>query len=89
MGTLTHFAVRLRYVRAAAKMTQRELADRSGVHRQTIAQLELGTREPTWYTVQLLADALGVDCSVFLDPALRKNAGQAEPTAKRKPKRKG
>jgi transcriptional regulator with XRE-family HTH domain len=85
MGTMTHFAARLRDVRAEAKMTQYELADRSGLHRQTIARLELGERQPSWETVQILADVLGVDFSAFADPALRKNAGQAEATpAKRK-----
>jgi transcriptional regulator with XRE-family HTH domain len=80
------FAARLREVRAAAKMTQHELAERSGVHRQTIARLELGTREPTWETVQALARALGVSCQAFeTQPA------EAEtPPAKKTPrKRKG
>jgi transcriptional regulator with XRE-family HTH domain len=59
------FAARLREVRAAAKMTQHEIAERSGVHRQTIAQLETGKRQPTWETAQTLARALGMDCKAF------------------------
>jgi transcriptional regulator with XRE-family HTH domain len=54
------FAARLRQLRADAKLTQEELAERSGVHRQTIARLELGTRKPAWETVLALADTLGV-----------------------------
>ncbi len=98
MEDLPSFAARLREARADAKMTQHELAERSGVHRQTIARLELGTREPTWQTVQLLAGALGVDCRVFGDPSLqppaaepskprgrpRKDAGQDEPAPAKK-----
>jgi DNA-binding XRE family transcriptional regulator len=37
----------------------------TGIHRQTIAQLETGVRQPTWETVQALARALGVDCKAF------------------------
>jgi transcriptional regulator with XRE-family HTH domain len=65
MKTLNNFAARLRQLRADAKLTQEELAERSGAHRQTIARLELGTRQPTWETVQLLAAALGVSCEAF------------------------
>jgi len=101
MKDLPYFAVRLRQLRAEAKMTQQELAQRASSHRQTIAHLEMGTRLPTWETVQLLARALGVDCRVFIDPALqppdaepsrpkrrpRKHTDQAEtPAPKAKPK---
>jgi transcriptional regulator with XRE-family HTH domain len=59
------FSDRLKQLRDAAKMTQHELAARSGVHRQTIATLEAGERVPSWDTVQALARALGVDCKAF------------------------
>jgi transcriptional regulator with XRE-family HTH domain len=73
------FAARLRQARAEAKMTQEELAARSGVHRLTIARLETGARQPTWETVQVLARALGVDCTAF-----QTDAEAATPPAKKK-----
>lgn len=87
-------------MRGEAELTQHELAERSGVHRQSIARLELGTREPSWEMVQKLARALGVPVGRFTDPALiptekaprprrrpRKAAGRVKP-ATRKGKRK-
>lgn len=78
------FAARLREVRAEAKMTQHELSERSGVHRQTIAQLETGVRQPTWETVQLLARALGVDCKAFETETSSKGKSPAKRTRKKK-----
>ncbi|HEY7157275.1 MAG TPA: helix-turn-helix transcriptional regulator [Gemmataceae bacterium] len=60
-----HFAARLRELRSAANLTQGELAKRAGLHRQGIAKLEMGEREPAWATVQALARALGVSCEAF------------------------
>lgn len=70
MGDLTHFANCLRAVRAEARMTQHELAERAGVHYQSIARMELATREPSWVMVQKLARALGVSVLAFVDPAI-------------------
>jgi transcriptional regulator with XRE-family HTH domain len=81
------FADRLKELRAAAKMTQHELAARSGVHRQTIATLETGERVPSWDTVQALARALGVDCKAFETlPAEAETPPAKKPTRKRKEK---
>jgi DNA-binding XRE family transcriptional regulator len=83
MEHLPHFAARLRQLRAAAKMTQHELAERSGIHRQTIARIELGDHQPSWQTALALARALGVNCLAF-----QEDAGQAEaPPAKKGRKR--
>jgi transcriptional regulator with XRE-family HTH domain len=41
-------------------MTVAELAMAAGVHRQLIHKLERSEHEPTWGTVQAIADALGV-----------------------------
>ncbi len=84
MAESSTFATRLREVRAEAKMTQHELSERSGVHRQTIAQLETGARRPTWDTVQLLARALGVSCEAFQTDAGQAEAAPAKKTRKRK-----
>jgi transcriptional regulator with XRE-family HTH domain len=65
MDAMTPFARRLWELRDAAELTQSQLAERAGLHRQGIAKLELGEREPTWATMQALARALGVSCEAF------------------------
>ncbi len=53
--------VRLREVRESQFLTQGELAERSGVSRQTINRLEGGEIEPRFKTIRQLAQALGVE----------------------------
>lgn len=54
------FAARLRTLRERAKLTPTELAHAAGLTQQALSLLERGERNPTWATVQALADALGV-----------------------------
>jgi transcriptional regulator with XRE-family HTH domain len=75
----TSFADRLREVREAAGLSQYALAKLSGLSKQAVSHLELGVREPTWQTVQLLAGALGVDCRAFVDPSLQPPASEPAP----------
>ncbi len=64
--TTPTFATRLKALRTAAAMTQAELADASGVPRQTIAVMEMGRRDnPTWDIVCRLADGLGCTVNDF------------------------
>jgi transcriptional regulator with XRE-family HTH domain len=57
----------VRAARDARLLSQRELAERSGVAKITIATLELGQRpHPRRRTVEKLADALGVDIAELL-----------------------
>lgn len=49
-----------------------ELAERASLSRNCVAQLEGGTREPTFATVQKLADALGLTCLDFAELKKRK-----------------
>jgi transcriptional regulator with XRE-family HTH domain len=65
------FAVRLRQLRENASLTVYALAKRCGLTKQALYRLEQGDNEPTWQTVQLLAAALGVECTSFLDPNLK------------------
>jgi transcriptional regulator with XRE-family HTH domain len=94
MKVLPVFAARLRELRDAAKLTQHELSERTGLHRQAIAKLETGVTRPTWDTVQVLAAALGVSCEAFRTvdaaepPAPAKTAGRSA-GAKKTRKRKG
>ena len=52
--------INLRNARTAAKLTQEELADRSGFSQQYISELENGRRNPTIVSIYELAQALGV-----------------------------
>jgi transcriptional regulator with XRE-family HTH domain len=56
-------------------LTQAQLATAAG--REAIARLETGAWEPSWATVQALAEALGVDCRVFQEP--KKKARRKKP----------
>lgn len=74
--TRTEFPERLRTLRAAASLSQQELADKIGHFREEIVYWEKGQRSPNWSTVCKLADALGVSMDAF-----RKDTGEvpAEP----------
>lgn len=63
------FADRLRLRRAAAGLTQRELAERAGVKQPLIAAIERGTRKPTEAVRQALDAALQVRPSQLLRAA--------------------
>jgi transcriptional regulator with XRE-family HTH domain len=74
------FATALKGLRTKSGLTQRQLANASGISLGGLRNLEQGIREPSWQTVQKLARALGTDCRAFeLPPA-------AEPTKKRSKK---
>ena len=60
-------AKRLRELRAKRGLTQRTLADRSGVSREYIARIELGHHDPTVSTLEKLAKALGVKIGRLLE----------------------
>ena len=64
-GGDSHFARRLKELREAAGLTQQQLGERAGMHKLSVAKLEQGLREPSWATVQALADALAVGCEAF------------------------
>jgi transcriptional regulator with XRE-family HTH domain len=81
----TPFARRLRELREAAGLTQVQLAQAAGLHRQGIAKLEGGERAPAWDTVQKLAAALGVDCTAFQDTP----AGDPEAPPRGRRRKKG
>lgn len=62
------FPGRLRTLREAANLSVAELAERAGLHRVHVHQLEAGKRAPSWATVCRLADALGVKTDDFRKP---------------------
>lgn len=55
----------LRDVRRRRALTILQLAERSGVHRDTIHRLEVGETDPRPSTIRKLADALRVDPDIF------------------------
>jgi transcriptional regulator with XRE-family HTH domain len=62
------FGGRLRELRAAAGLTQKQLAARAGLTREAVANLETGRNDPRWKTVVALCTALGVSSDQFLKP---------------------
>lgn len=53
----------LKELRESQFLTQRELAEKSGVGIATIVRIEKGTRRPTFSTIKRLAAALDVEPS--------------------------
>ena len=51
---------KVKQYRKAARMTQSQLAERAGVSRQTISDIETGKHDPTISVALLLARAMGV-----------------------------
>jgi transcriptional regulator with XRE-family HTH domain len=79
----THFGARLRELRQAAGMTQKQLAERSGLHPYGVAKLEQGQNNPRWATVLMLAGALGVvDLRAFEAPAKSPSTKRGRPKTK-------
>jgi transcriptional regulator with XRE-family HTH domain len=70
------FAARLDAVRLRAGLSWGELARRAGLSRDGVRKLARGEREPSWGTVQAVADALGVSTE-----ELRGRPTGAAPTA--------
>ena len=72
----TSFGSRLKELRTAAGLSQKDLAAQAGIGQQSIANWEQGLREPSWPNVVAIAAALGVSCEAF----------QQEPAPTEKPK---
>lgn len=57
----------LRSIRKSNKMSQIELAEKSGIKQSTISQYECGSRKPSIKNAKRLADALGISLDeIFL-----------------------
>ena len=63
--------------RVSQNLTQKELAERTGINQADISKLENGTRNPSLKLLKRLADGMGMDLKLVFVP---KNAGHANPT---------
>jgi transcriptional regulator with XRE-family HTH domain len=89
MGKADLFAGRLRELRTAAGLSLKDLAERAGITPDAIVKLESGNRKPGWETVIDLADALGVECTAFLqEPATGQPADGAFGRPRGRPRKK-
>lgn len=59
--------MRVKRWRTKRQLTQQALADKVGIHRVYVAQLEAGTKTPSLRTLQRLAKALRVKVADLLD----------------------
>lgn len=64
---LREFGRRVRKLREAAKWTQEELAERSGLHRTYIGSIERGERNLALLNIRKVANAFGLTLSKFLE----------------------
>ena len=61
---MSHFSILIKQIkerREMLKITQENLADLSGVGLRTIKHLEAGIANPTYKTLQEIADVLGLE----------------------------
>lgn len=64
------FANNVRTRRKNLKMTQEELAEKSGLHRTYIGGIEQMSRNPSLKSMEKIADALNIDLSILTDSKL-------------------
>lgn len=70
-----NIAINLKSIRIKQKLSQAALAEKASLSVSYISQLERGHRSPTLDTLEVLAEALGVDPLVILkDPKSTKIA---------------
>lgn len=82
------FAELLRRYRASARMTQEDLASRTGLTPQAIGLLERGERRrPHAYTVQVLGEALGLEGVEFAEFEASARGPAARGTVSESPRR--
>jgi transcriptional regulator with XRE-family HTH domain len=77
---VSDFAGRLKELRQAAGLSQKQLAEAAGVSQRAVSHWEQALRSPSWDNVTMLARVLGVSCEAFNQPT----AAVAEPSAAKK-----
>jgi transcriptional regulator with XRE-family HTH domain len=66
MAPIENIAMRIKILRERQKISQEELAARSGISRGYLARLETGRHDPTITTLEKLAKALKVPVGKLL-----------------------
>lgn len=66
MNHRDQFAAWLRERRLAAGLSQEELAEKAGLHRTYVSQMERGLKSPTLDVLAKLAGALDMNLKAFL-----------------------
>ncbi len=64
--TKKSFAEVLREVRQEKGLSQEELADRAGLHRTYISQVERGLKSPSLRSLEQIAQGLGLPASALI-----------------------
>lgn len=67
---MPHYSDMLIYLRKRSRLTQQELADRTGLSRSAIGMYETGRREPDLETLEIFADFYNVDMNTLTGRAL-------------------
>lgn len=67
-------AEQLRYFRSRSGFTQEELAERTGIHANTLRKYEAGQRKPKIGQLKRIADGLGISVIEFLDIEIENEA---------------
>jgi DNA-binding XRE family transcriptional regulator len=67
------FPNRLRQLRAESHLTQKQLAQKIGVCKQTIIWCETGRSAPTVFNLECLADFFGVSTDYLLGRSEKRN----------------
>jgi transcriptional regulator with XRE-family HTH domain len=76
------FALILVQYRAEHHVSQTALAKLLGVKQPTVARWEIGEHNPTWDTLLLLAQKLGITISLTVEPTTSSSASIAEELAR-------
>ena len=63
-----NFGEKLRQARKNCRLTQKELAERTGINQADISKLENGTRNPSLKLLKRLADGMGMDLKLVFTP---------------------
>lgn len=64
--------------RTSQNLTQKELAERTGIDQAEISRLENGTRNPSIKLLQRLADGMGMVLNISFEPKKASQKGQLQ-----------